>query len=90
MSRTMHGDQAQAFRAVIEVTVPESGPFRLPHTTTTYAGPYATAGAARAAITREQIDQARRAHWRGDGNEPTVTGHVEASSITWTKLEDGK
>jgi hypothetical protein len=90
MSRTMHGDQAQAFRAVIVTTVPESGPFRVPSTTTTYAGPYATKGAARAAITREQIDQDRRAHWRGDGNRPTVTGHVEASSITWTRLADDK
>jgi hypothetical protein len=88
MSRTMHGDQAQAFRAVIVVTIPESGPFRLPSTTTTYAGPYATKGAARAAITRELIDQNRRAHWRGDGNKPTVTGHVEMSSVVWTKVED--
>ena len=87
MSRTMNGDQAQAFRAVIEVMTPEAGPFRQPSTVTTYAGPYATAGAARAAITREQIDQDRRAHWRGDDKRPTVTGHVEMSSITWTKVE---
>jgi hypothetical protein len=89
MSRTMHGDQAQAFRAVIVATYPPVDPLRPPHVATTYAGPYATAAAARGAISREQRAQARR-YWRDDSRCPTVTGHVESSSITWTKLEDGK
>ena len=81
MSRVMKGGQSAAYRAVIVTTYLDGRAF------TKYAGPYATKGAASAAITREQT---RVAQWyyRPQDEQPTVTGHVETSSITWTKVED--
>jgi hypothetical protein len=77
MSRVMRDGQTAAFRAVI-TTTHEDG-----EESVDYAGPYATKGAASAAITRAKT----RAEWYTRWEQTAVTGHVETSSITWTKVE---
>jgi len=91
MGRLMHGDEAVAYRAVITTTHPadpesEYESDRTEHVYTSYAGPYGTKGAARAAITRTK----REATWRGSWRRttPVVTGHVERSSITWERIDE--
>ncbi|MGC5319300.1 hypothetical protein ACPXB5_11235 [Micromonospora arida] len=82
MSRLMRGDAPTAFRAVIttrdEGEEYTNGVFE--HTS--YAGPYGTIGAARAAITRAERDAGR--YWRGTR---TVTGYVERSAQAWERVE---
>ncbi len=87
MGRLMHGDEAVAYRAVIITTRPadldsEYEFNRVERSSTSYAGPYSTEGAARAAITRAR----REATWRRVTS--VVTGHVERSSIAWERIAE--
>jgi len=82
MARHMSGEQAVAYRAVVTWTWPPGTYGDQPEavTHTYYYGPYASAGTARATISRERRGASRGWYVRSD---VVVEGHVERSSIVW-------
>ncbi len=83
MSRLLHGDEAVAYRAVIvrahSEYIGRDGERREADEYVTYAGPFGTVGAAKAAITKARRDAAR---WPREWTT-TVTGTVQQSSMVW-------
>ena len=83
MSRLLHGDEAVAYRAVIvrahSEYIGRDGLRRDYEEYVTYAGPFGTVGAAKAAITKARRDAAR---WPREWTT-TVTGKVQCTPLGW-------
>lgn len=87
MSRLMDGGDEPAYRGVITTTRTRNDGSRAPYNTVKYAGPYATHGAAKAAITRAQREARDRTPWHA--YTEIVTGYVEVSATAWTRHTPG-
>jgi hypothetical protein len=86
VARYMHSVDQAVYRAVIVETYPAEDPLRPPTSHTSYAGPYASKGAASGAISRVRRLASRRYRNNPD-RRPTVTGHVERAA-SWERVED--
>lgn len=84
MARTM-GDKGEAFRAVITRT--STKPDGTVTSFTTYEGPYASVGTAKAQVTRAKRLNSRTTRNAWDGSTTVWDGFVEKAATTWEPVD---
>ncbi|MFB7643903.1 hypothetical protein ACFC0S_03095 [Streptomyces sp. NPDC056084] len=85
MPRYMGHGQNVVYRAVVEHRYPQDADRTASNKTTTY-GPYATSGAAKAVIRRE--NEANYVRLVTGRDAPEVRGRIEHGLVVWSLLEE--